>query len=78
MEVLFLEVLLGAGVATGVQFAPVTAERLASAIGRTAALFAEKSVWATLQRNGMAAEVSWSGPARQYARLYRTLAAETA
>lgn len=69
---------IGAGVATGVQFAPVTAERLASAIGRTAALYADRQGWARIQANGMAADVSWQGPARQYARLYRSLVAETA
>ena len=66
---------LGAGVATGIQFAPPTAERLAAAISRTGQLFADKPVWARLQANGMAADVSWRGPARDYARLYRSLVA---
>lgn len=66
---------LAAGVATGVQFAPVDAARLATAIRRTAQLYADKPGWARMQANGMAADVSWRGPARDYARLYRTLAA---
>jgi starch synthase len=64
---------LAAGVATGVQFAPVTAEMLELALRRTVALYREPSVWHTLQENGMAAEVSWRGSARQYATLYREL-----
>jgi starch synthase len=64
---------LAAGVATGVQFAPVTADMLDVALRRTAALYQEQTVWRTLQQNGMAADVSWRGPARQYAQLYRSL-----
>jgi starch synthase len=64
---------LAAGVATGVQFAPVTAGMLELALRRTVALYREPSVWHTLQENGMAAEVSWRGSARQYATLYREL-----
>jgi starch synthase len=64
---------LAAGVATGVQFAPVTAGMLDMAMRRIVALYREPSVWHTLQENGMAAEVTWRGPARQYAALYREL-----
>ena len=61
---------LAAGVATGVQFSPVSAEMLDVALRRTMARTAESpSVWCQLQRNGMAADVSWRGPARQYAAL---------
>ena len=67
---------LSAGVATGVQFSPPTAERLAGAIARTAALYADPPGWSRMQLNGMATDVSWRGPARQYARLFRALAAE--
>jgi starch synthase len=62
-----------AGVATGVQFAPVNEGMLDMALRRTVALYREPSVWYTLQENAMAAEVSWRGPARQYAALYRGL-----
>ncbi len=61
------------GVATGIQFAPVTAVALTAAIERTAALHADRAAWRAIQRNGMAADVSWAGPARQYAALFRSL-----
>jgi starch synthase len=64
---------LSAGVATGLQFAPVSEDRLEAAILHAAALFADKPVWAKIQANGMAADVSWRGPARRYAQLYRGL-----
>jgi starch synthase len=64
---------LAAGVATGVQFAPVNAAMLDIALRRAVALYREPSVWHTLQENGMATEVSWRGSARQYAALYREL-----
>jgi starch synthase len=56
-----------------VQFAPVSAEMLDVALRRTVALYREPTVWRQLQTNGMAADVSWRGPARQYAALYRGL-----
>jgi starch synthase len=64
---------LAAGVATGVQFAPVTAELLDAAIRRTAELYRMPEVWQRLQRNGMATDVSWRDPARRYAALFRSL-----
>ncbi len=64
---------LNAGVATGVQFAPVTAEMLRAAIQRVAALYHEPATWRRLQRNAMATDVSWHHPARQYAALFRDL-----
>ena len=64
---------LNAGVATGVQFAPVTAEMLRAAIQRTAALYRQPEIWQRMQRNGMGTDVSWHHPARQYARIYQDL-----
>jgi starch synthase len=64
---------LAAGVATGVQFAPANPGMLEMALRRTVALYREPSTWHTLQENGMATEVSWRGPARHYAALYREL-----
>lgn len=64
---------LAAGVATGVQFAPVGADALASALRRTASLHADKTAWRRMQRNAMALDVSWAQPARRYAALYRSL-----
>jgi starch synthase len=65
---------LASGVATGVQFAPVSAEMLEAAIRRAAALKRSPEIWQRLQRNGMATDVSWRDPARRYAALYRELA----
>jgi starch synthase len=64
---------LAAGVAAGVQFTPVTADGLELALRRTIDLYREPGTWRKLQENGMAADVSWRGPARQYAALYRGL-----
>jgi starch synthase len=64
---------VAAGVATGVQFAPATAEMLQVALRRTVALYRQPAAWRTMQENGMAADVSWHGPARSYAALYREL-----
>jgi starch synthase len=65
---------LARGVATGVQFAPVSADMLAAAIRRTAALFREPEAWRRLQTNGMATDVSWRDPARRYAALFAEIA----
>lgn len=59
--------------ATGILFAPVTSENLESALRRAAALWAERARWKSLQRNGMATDVSWRLPAAEYAELYREL-----
>ena len=62
-----------AEVATGVQFAPVTAAGLEHAIARTARLWRQPKAWARMQRNGMRGDYGWDGPAAEYAALYRTL-----
>ena len=64
---------LAAGVATGVQFLPVTLQGLVNAIDRTATLHAEPETWRRLQRNAMRADVSWAAPAAAYAALFRSL-----
>jgi starch synthase len=65
---------LAVGVATGIQFAPLTTEMLEVALRRTVELYRAPVTWRTLQENGMAADVSWRGPARSYAALYHELA----
>ncbi len=65
---------LAAGVATGVQFAPVSLELLEAAIRRAAGLHRAPAQWRRMQQNGMAADVSWRDPARRYAALYREIA----
>ena len=66
---------MAAGVATGVQFSPVTREGLEGAIRRTCALWRKRDAWRRMQANGMRADVSWAVPARQYAQTYRELVA---
>ncbi len=70
------EMAVAAGVATGVQFVPVTADALGAALRRTAALYRNGEIWRRIQKNGMATETSWHGPAKRYAALYRDLLAE--
>ncbi len=68
------ETTIPADAATGIQFAPVTSENLASAICRAKGLFHNKSAWQGIQRNGMTVDVSWHNRARHYADLYRQIA----
>ena len=65
---------LAAGVATGIQFSPVTAESLQHALSRAFDLFAQPALWTSLQKAGMKADVSWARSAKQYADLYSSLA----
>ena len=66
---------LAAGVATGFQFAPVAVHALEAALARATHVYRDQNAWRSLQQRGMAMDVSWRRPARQYADLYRTLAA---
>jgi starch synthase len=66
---------LAGGVATGVQFAPVSRAGLAIAIERTMALWRDRAAWHRLQSRAMACDVGWTRPARRYATLYRDLVA---
>ena len=68
------EAAVSAGVASGIQFSPVTMEAFSAALERAAALYAEPGVWKSMQRNGMKADVSWTRSAIRYAALYRSLA----
>lgn len=65
------EMALAAGVATGFQFSPPSAEALELALRQARALFGDKQRWRKLQINGLKTDVSWRGPARRYAELYR-------
>jgi starch synthase len=67
------EAALTAGVATGVQFWPVEPRALYDALRRLLALWRNQPVWQRLQRNAMATDVSWRGPAAHYAALYQSL-----
>lgn len=65
---------LRSGVATGVQFSPVTSHALAGALIRLTELYRDRDTWSRLQRNAMRQEVGWSASAAEYAALYRSLA----
>ena len=67
---------LAAGVATGIQFWPATPEALEVALHRLLALWRDRDAWEQVQRNGMQADVSWHGPTRRYAALYKSILAD--
>lgn len=64
---------LARGVATGIQFAPVTAEALRNAFATLGRLFRDQKTWTRMQRNAMAQPVGWDQSAEAYARLYERL-----
>ena len=70
------EMALAARAATGVLFAPVSAEMLAWAIERTCGLWRSPMRWRGLQRRAMRSDVSWREPARAYSALFRALASK--
>ena len=69
------EAALAAGVATGFQFDPANGAALAHAVQRAVAVYADRAAWASIQRQGMKADVSWDRSAAKYAELYRSLVA---
>jgi starch synthase len=60
---------------TGVVFDGPASQGLADAIARTTGLYRKPLVFTKMIANGMARDVSWREPAKQYASLYRALAA---
>jgi starch synthase len=68
------EAALTAGVATGIQFYPPTAGAIRDGLARALAFHRDAPTMRRLRSNGMRADVSWRGPAKRYAALYRTLA----
>ena len=64
---------LATGVATGLQFVPVTAQALGFALDRALALFADPPVWRAMQQAAMRQPVGWQVSAERYAALYRRL-----
>ncbi|WP_029040741.1 glycogen synthase GlgA [Cucumibacter marinus] len=66
---------LSAGVATGIQFAPLTVQALGDALARAVELYEQPKIWRRLQRCGMKSDVSWSHSASRYAALYEDLLA---
>jgi starch synthase len=69
------EASLSAGVATGIQFHPPEANELGYALKRAFAIHREPATMRRLRLNGMRADVSWRGPAKRYAELYREVVA---
>ena len=59
--------------ATGIQVTPVTANALSLALTDLCDLYANKTVWKMLQKNGMKQPVNWDASAGAYAALYRDL-----
>ena len=72
------EMALVAAAGNGLQFAPVTREALVLTLERATGLFRDRATWRRVQQHAMATDVSWRRPARQYAALYRDLAAAPA
>ena len=68
------EMALASGAATGIQFSPVTADGLATALRRTADLYRDPDGWVRMLAAGLVTDVSWRRPARRTAELYRTVA----
>ena len=62
-----------AGVATGIQFSPVTAAGLSSALERSFALHADRKTWKKVQLRAMAHPVGWESSANEYVGLYDDL-----
>ncbi|TIQ21928.1 MAG: starch synthase, partial [Mesorhizobium sp.] len=72
------EAAIAAGVATGFQFAPADAGALLHAIRRLVEAHANPTVWTSMQRQGMKADVSWDKSAEKYLQLYRLLLSKRA
>ncbi len=70
------EMAIAAGVATGIQFAPVAREPLEHALARAADLWRQPKIWRQMQANGLATDVGWQRPAAHYAALYRAVASD--
>ena len=64
---------LAKGVATGLQFSPVTANALANAFDRLCDLYFDSKTWGAMQRNAMKQPVGWDSSAAEYAALYTQL-----
>ncbi len=69
------EAAVSAGVATGFQFEPASADSFLYGVRRTVAAYAQASVWTSLQQQGMKSDVSWNKSAKKYVDLYRSLIA---
>lgn len=66
---------LSANAATGISFHPIDGIGLSGALRKLTDLYANQPVWTRMVKSAMKAEVGWSGPATEYAHLYRSLLA---
>lgn len=64
---------LARGVATGVQFFPITTQALANAFVRVTDLFRDIKTWKAMQRNAMKQPVGWETSAALYKNIYESL-----
>jgi starch synthase len=69
------EAALSAGAATGFQFEAENGDAMLNAVKRAVAVYADRTAWASMQRQGMKSDVSWDKSAAKYAELYRSLVA---
>jgi starch synthase len=65
------EAATAAGVATGIQFYPPAVDSLTYALNRALDITRDPAMLRRLRLNGMRSDVSWRGPAKRYAALYR-------
>ena len=61
---------VSAGVATGITFHPTDMPAFSSAVRLLLALYADKALWAKVQKNAMRQDVGWDRSAAAYAALY--------
>ena len=66
---------LRAGVATGLQFYPPTADALSRALDRLCQLYRQPDLWAGIQQNAMRQPVGWDQSGTEYLALYDGLIA---
>jgi starch synthase len=64
---------LSSGVATGITFHPTDAPAFSVALRQLLALYADKPMWAKVQKTAMAQDVSWKASAAKYVALYEGL-----
>jgi starch synthase len=62
-----------AGVATGFQFSPISAQALEGALTQMCQVFGDPPAWEKMQRNAMAQPVNWDTSAATYASLFNEL-----
>jgi len=66
------------GTGTGFKFTGFDAKDLLAEIDRAMEAFQDKKGWTRLMRNGMARDYSWSGPAKEYVKVYEEAAQKRA